>query len=237
MSGTTGTAVVFGTTGNVGYGVAQALLQAGYRVVAPTRSPEKAAALPDTFPAEARAAGELHPIVGDTSSRSGAQALYDSVVAAHGPVDHVVAAMGPWWQGGRTIDQSEAEYRQVMQQSLDVHVFAAQAFVAGMKDRPGSSYTIITGQGGHETIPDTSLLVIAVGGQFALSRMLRHEHAGDPIRINELLIAARIERKPRAGVVPSASFGQACRRLMESGEDGTIHTFRRGEPFLGEPVE
>ncbi len=220
--------VVFGATGNVGFGVAQALLGAGHTVVAPTRSAEGAGRLAQ----ELGGPGGLITLVGDVSDGGGAQALRDAVYARVGQVDHVVASIGPWWQKGRVIDQDEAEYRAVMRASLDGHVFAAQAFLPQLVGRAGASYTIVTGAGGNMAIPKTGLLVIAVSGVFGLSRMLRAEHAGDAVRVNELMIATRVEREARAGVVPAAELGEGVLRLVQSEVRGQALEFTRLRHFL-----
>lgn len=211
------TAVVFGSTGKVGWGAARALLAAGATVVGPSRDPKRAAAV----------AAELdhprfHAVVADVSDPVDAFRLRDVVAARFGPVDHVVASLGSWWQGGRLVEQTPAEFRRVQAMLLDGHVFAAQAFLPAMAGRAGASYTIVTGVGGHASIPGTGLLVVAVSGVFGLSRMLRAEHAADAVRVNELLVGARIERAPREGVVPAEVFGAALVAVAASGVRGQV---------------
>jgi len=73
--------------------------------------------------------------------------------------------------------------------------------------------------------------VIAVSGVFGLSRMLRAEHAGDPVRVNELLIRARVERAPRPGVVPAERFGAAAVTIAGSQLRGQVLTYDSPEQF------
>lgn len=220
------TAVVFGATGNVGWGVARALLDRGARVIAPIRSSASAASLEASLGGQTR----LHVVVGDPSTLDGARELA-RLAAEHGAVDHVVASMGPWWQKGRIVDQPEAEYRAVMQQSLDCHVFAAQAFLPGLAPRKNATYTIITGAGAKMSIPGTGLLVVAASGLLGLARMLRAEHADDEVRVNEVMIATRVERAARPGVVPSEQFGAAIGNLLQSGVRGQQLEFQTLERF------
>ena len=224
-------AVVFGTTGNVGWGVARALLARGVRVVAPIRDEAARADLVASL-------GDpptLHVLVGDPSTLDGAHALAAAIETTHGNVAHVVASIGPWWQKGRIVDQPEDEYRAVLRASLDAHVFAAQAFLARIEGRAGATYTIITGAGARMTLPGTGLLVIALSGLLGLSRMLRAEHAADPVRINEVMIMTRIERAARPGVVPAESFGEGLAVLLASERRGQQLEFRTLERFPGEP--
>ena len=218
--------VVFGATGNVGWGAAKAFLRAGAEVLLPTRSSEGAQRLQEELSAE----GQVKALVVDVSEPGGADTLTREVERRFGAPDHVFASMGPWWQKGPIIEQDADEYRQVMSASLDCQVYAAQGLLPLMVDR-GGSYTLVTGQGGHLTIPNTGLLVIAVSGVFGLSRMLRAELADRNVRVNELLIAARVERTPRKGVVPAEALGQSALQLATSAVKGRVLRFDRPEQF------
>jgi NAD(P)-dependent dehydrogenase (short-subunit alcohol dehydrogenase family) len=227
------TAVVLGVTGNVGWGAAKAFLKHGARVVGVTRSPEQARALPDLLGAPDR----VTALVADLSTPEGARSLADQLAAGsdgndgNDGYDHVFASMGPWWQKGPIVEQSGDEYREVMRANLDCQVFAAQALIPPIRRRSGASYTIVTGQGGHASIPGTGLLVIAVSGVFGLSRMLRLEHAADPVRVNELLISARVERAPRPGVVPAEEFGESAAAIAGSLLRGEVVRYDSPQQF------
>jgi len=222
----TSTALILGATGNVGWGAALAFLDRGAQVIVVSRDAERAASLPETLGAPDR----VTALVGDLSTPEGAHAVAREL-ASRGGCDHVFASMGPWWQKGPVVEQSAAEYRAVMASNLDCHVFAAQALLPELRTRAGSSYTIVTGAGGHATIPGTGLLVIAVSAVFGLSRMLRAEHTDDAVRVNELLIRARIEREPRAGVVPAATFGEAPVAIAASEVRGQVLHYDSPEAF------
>jgi NAD(P)-dependent dehydrogenase (short-subunit alcohol dehydrogenase family) len=213
-------AVVTGVTGNVGWGVAKALLERGASVIAITRSAEAAA----TVAASLDAHPKLQVEVGDLSRADSAMALGGRIAKA-GRIDHVVASLGAWWQKGLIVEQTAAEYEQVRAGSLDAQVFAAMAFLPQLRQRQGATYTMVTGAGGHMTIPSTGLLVIAVSGVFGLSRMLRAEHSQDAVRVNEVLIKARIEREARPGVVPAVAFGAGVATLLAGATRGAVVAF------------
>lgn len=215
--------LVTGVTGNVGFGVAQAMLAAGAEVVSSSRDAASAEA------ARAELGEGLTVHVGDLSREDDADRLRALVLEK--PLDHAVVSLGPWWQGGPIVEQSAEEYRKVMAQSLDGHVFAAQAFLPALRARPGSSYTIITGVGGKQSNPGTGLLVIAVAGVYALSRMLRAEHASDAVRVNEVLIATRVEKQARARVTKASDFGEAVVRLALGQDRGQVLEFTSLEAF------
>jgi NAD(P)-dependent dehydrogenase (short-subunit alcohol dehydrogenase family) len=151
--------------------------------------------------------------VGDLSDATSALELRDRI-AIKGEIDHVVAALGPWWQKGMIVEQSMQEYAVVRAGLQDAHVHAAMAFIPMLGGKAGSSYTIITGQGANMSIPGTGLLVIAATAVRGLSRMLREEHRNDSVRVNEVLISTRIERNPREGVVPAPVFGKHIAELL-----------------------
>lgn len=145
------TALVFGATGNVGFGAATAFLHAGATVIAPTRSLDGADRLSRDI-----GAATLHPVVGDVSDPVDAERLRDAILDAHGPLDHVVVSLGPWWQGGALAAQSPAEWSRVRAMLLDGHVHAAELFLSLLENAPAGtnpSYTIITGMGAHHVVP------------------------------------------------------------------------------------
>lgn len=212
-------ALVLGATGNVGHGVTSALLDAGATVVAPTRSAERAEALGQTFADRA-----IEAVVGDVSDVAGAVALVRAI-AERGPIDHVVASLGPWWQGGAVADQDPAEWARVRAMLLDGHVHAATQFLPLLRERPGATYTVITGMGAHHVMPGTSLLFVATGGVLSLSKVLRAEYEDGPVRVNEVLIKTRVEKAPRPGVTPSVELGQAVAALITSTRKSEVVSF------------
>ncbi len=140
----------------------------------------------------------------------------------------MVASLGSWWQKGDVVDQTAAEYADVRAASLDAQVHTAMAFLPVLRPRPGSTYTLITGAGGHMSLPGTGLLVVAVSGVFGLSRMLRQEHAQEEVRVNEVLIRTRIERAARAGVTPAVDFGKAMTEMLAGDARSAVLHFDGG---------
>ena len=217
--------VVFGATGNVGFGAATAFLDSGAQVLAPTRSEAGAERLNAAFSNPA-----LQPVVGDISDPSGAEALRDEI-AERGPIDHVVASLGPWWQKGPLAGQAPGEWQHVRRMLVDGHVHAAATLLPLLRERPGASYTVVTGMGAHHLVPDTSLLFVACGAVLSLAKWLRAEMSEGPVRVNELLIGCRIEKEPRKGVVPSAVFGRAPVAIAGSQVRGQVLRYDGPDEF------
>lgn len=203
--------VVTGISGNIGWGVAHALLSRGVDVVGVTRHQSSCAGIA----ASLGDSPQLSLEVGDLSDANSAADLGERI-ASSGDIDHVVAALGPWWQKGMIVEQSMQEYAKVRAALQDSHVHAAMVFIPLLGNTPNSSYTIITGQGANLTVPGTGLLVIAAIAVRGLSRMLREEHRGDTVRVNEVLIGTRIEKAPRPGVVFAPEFGSEIAGLLNA---------------------
>lgn len=216
-------AIVTGVSGNVGWGVAKALLIAGADVVAVSRSStldSVAASL--GLGEETRARLQVEHT--DFSDSSSALQLRDRLMRSGG-LNHAFISLGSWWQRGLIVDQSPAEYASVRGSLLDAQVHAAMALVPLLRHRDGATYTLVTGAAGHMSIPNTGLLVASVAGVMGLSRMLRAEHVQDAVRINEVLIETRIEREWRDGVVPSLAFGEAIVGMMGGSKRSEVLRF------------
>jgi NAD(P)-dependent dehydrogenase (short-subunit alcohol dehydrogenase family) len=216
-----GRTLVFGATGNVGWGLARALQAVQAPLLLVTRDDGQAQRLRAEF-------STAEVVVDDVSTAEGAERIA-AAAAQLGDLRHVFASIGPWWQKGPIADQPLTEWPAIRAAALDGQVFAAMALIRALRDVPGTSYTLVTGQGGHMSIRGTGLLVTAVQGVFGLSRMLRAEHEHRALRVNELLIRARIERSARPGVVPAEAFGAALVPLLAAppgeGPRGAVLTF------------
>jgi 3-oxoacyl-[acyl-carrier protein] reductase len=186
-------------------------------VIAPTRSEARAAELDEELGARG-----LTAAVGDVSDAAGATELASRILREHGPVRHVIASLGPWWQEGPLHEQPAGEWDRVRAMMLDGHVHAARSWLGPLAEEGEATYTIVSGMGAHHPAPGTSLLFVACGAVLSLSRLLREGGAPDGVRVNEILIGARIERSPRPGVVASATFGEFLRAVLESERAGEV---------------
>jgi 3-oxoacyl-[acyl-carrier protein] reductase len=216
--------VVFGATGNVGFGVASAALDAGASVILPARSTRSEAELHDQF-----AGRDARVVLGDVSDGPAADGLARRIREQHGPIDHVVASLGAWWSGGRLVDQTSETWEEVRRMLLDSHVHAARTMLPLLSGEE-SAYVIITGEGAVRPLPAASLLTIALGGTLALSRLLRAEHRRG-VRVNEVRIASRVEARPRPGVVPARAFGEALLQVLASDVRGAVIPFSSPATF------
>ncbi len=207
--------LVTGATGEVGWGVAHAAIHAGAHVILPTRTSAGLAALEAEFDGP-----RAHPVLADVGLEDGRQAAL--VVAERlGGLDHVIAPIGAWWQKGPSLEQPAAELDELLRTYVRIQFELVRAVAPALAASAGS-YALVTGAAGEHVIRDAGLLVVAVRGQYALSEVLRAELQQADFRLNELRIATRIEREPRAGVVPSRKAGRDLLELATSGTRSAV---------------
>lgn len=192
--------LVTGATGQVGWGAARAAADAGAELILPTRSMRGASALRADFPA-------AEVVVTDLSA-PGASSALAAVLDRSGRLDHVVAPLGSWWQGGTSIDQDANELDELLATYVSAQFRLLRASASLLREAAGS-YTLVTGAAGEMLIPGAGLLVVAVRAQYALADVLREELRSDRIRFNEFRIMTRIERSSRPGVITSREAGDA----------------------------
>lgn len=203
------TVLVTGATGQVGWGVARAAVRAGARVVLPVRA--GARALGPSLEGPTVVVVEC-----DLTDETSVTRLRDV-----GVVDHVAAPLGAWWQKGPSLAQPPRELRDLLAVYVEAQWLLMKTLAPALR-QSGGSYTIITGAAGEGMVPDGGLLVTAVRSQYALSKVLRHELAGEPFRVNEVRIACRIERDARPGVVPAEDAGADFVAVMAGAHRGEV---------------
>ena len=96
--------VLAGSTSTLGHAAARALLAAGARVVAVSRSAEKLAAL-EEYGARIE--------VCDLTDPAAVEDLRARIFASEGPVDGVIPLVGGWRGGGGITAQSDEDYRAI----------------------------------------------------------------------------------------------------------------------------
>lgn len=212
--------LVTGVTGNVGWGLAQALLANGATVIGLVRQTEDGSRVAQSLSHSSR----FLPLVGDLASATGAQAVADQLRAVGG-AGHAMMALGGWWQGGPVQKQSPESFAPVRAGILDTQVNAAMTILPILSGTADPTYTIITGAGAKMPIPDAGFTVIAAAGVVGLSMMLRHEGRDGPVRINEVMIQTRIERTAREHVTAAADFGAFVTLWLAQGYKGVVGHF------------
>lgn len=188
-------ALVAGGAGAVGEGVVAGLLAAGADVVVPSRDPARL----DALAARLEESSGLSTVVGDLGDPTGVAELRDRVLAEHGRLDAVVAALGRWWQGGDLVEVEEPVWRRVLDNNLTTHFLLARTFLPVLADRPGASYLFVNGDAAEVPVRGAGLACIAAAGQLMLMRTLAAELAERQVRVNALVLGPVITRSRPTG--------------------------------------
>lgn len=183
-------AVVLGATGVVGSGVVRKFLDAGMTVVGVSRSAIKLSDL--------KTALEIGPdepflaVVGDFADEASAAAAKRAVDEALGgrAIDHVVSAQGfaPVVQAPTSTEL--AAVKATLDDGLHNNFLAARVFLPDLKDRAGTSFTLVSGGLAHipPPMPKLWLATIKNAAINALTLALAAETASDAVRVNTVCI-------------------------------------------------
>lgn len=177
--------LVAGGAGRVGTGITAALLGQGATVVVPSRRPEALARLRERT---ADAAGTLVTLDGDVGQPEGAERIRDQVTARFGALDGAAAAVGGWWQGPVLWETPVAELDRVAAANVRTHFVIARTFLPLLLDRPGASYTLISGTAAEEPSPKAGLSSVTGAAVVMLMRTLAAEARGHAVRVNLLML-------------------------------------------------
>ncbi|MCK9249424.1 MAG: SDR family oxidoreductase [Solirubrobacteraceae bacterium] len=183
------TAVVCGGAGEVGEGIAAALLHAGARVAVPSRSPDRLADLEQRLEAAGVPVARLIPVVGDLSAgESAARRLAADVVRLGGPPDLVVAALGGWDSGPPLADVPLEQWERTVHDGLRAHHLAVRAFIPALRGRPGSGYVMINGAAARYPVAGSGAVSTVAAGELMAAQVLAAEEAGHGIQVEAYVL-------------------------------------------------
>jgi NAD(P)-dependent dehydrogenase (short-subunit alcohol dehydrogenase family) len=123
-AGMTGNAVVIGATGDVGRGIAKALLADGYQVIAVGRTQGKLDALRSDFPADAK----MQAVVGSVADEETGKAAAERVLA-FGVPQVVVTTVNGDTTPKPVFDLSTTEVGAALRDNVLTHYAAAKSFI------------------------------------------------------------------------------------------------------------
>ena len=188
-------ALVLGGAGEVGEGIARALLAAGAIVAVASRDNDKLSAIHDRIPVEWD--GQYVPIHGDIGTPDGVMAVRDRVEFVCRRLDAVVASIGKWYQKAPIIFSNLDEWKTALDHNLTLHYLAATTFIPMINKRPGSSYLFINSAAADVPVPNSGLMSISAHAQLMLMRVLASEHRHEPVRVNSLVLGTPIVTRMR----------------------------------------
>lgn len=127
------TVLIAGATSTAGHTAARTLAEAGARVIAVGRDPERLAALGES------AVG----VAGDLTDEASVARIVDQVHAAYGQIDGVLHLVGGWRGGGGLAGQSEADYR-FLEQSFTALRLVSRAFDTDLRASDAGRLAIVS---------------------------------------------------------------------------------------------
>ena len=180
--------LVAGGAGGVGEAIVRALLDAGHRIVVPSRSAARLERLRNDVAADRQRSDRLITITGDIGTIGGAQAIRDRIARDVGRLDVLIPSLGGWWEGG-LLDATPAVWDIVMDEMVRTHYVFAHVFVPVIRAQPeGGRYIGIGGGAAYHPIRNSSLVSIAGAAQLMLTRALRQEIPEDAVDVLELVV-------------------------------------------------
>lgn len=206
--------LIAGGGGAVGEGIVEKFLEAGAKVIVPSRSEEKLDALRDKF---SDGKNNLTIIGEDIGSESGAAKVRDAILQKFGRIDAVVASVGGWWQGLPVVNIPLETWNEVLANNLTSHFIIAKNFLPVLLEQNAGNYIFIAGEGGVYPVPQSIPISVAVAGELMLAKGLQAENKDSKVQINVLLLGF-VNTKERRGYaqadwITSEDVGEFAARL------------------------
>jgi NAD(P)-dependent dehydrogenase (short-subunit alcohol dehydrogenase family) len=162
------------------------------------------------------ASDRLVRVSADVGDRDGAESIKAVITERFdGRLDHVVSSSGPWYKHAPTYEMPLDEFYKIQRSNFDAHFVIWHTFAPLLVDRPGSSYTVVTGMAGNAP-GKSGLTGVFAASLFALSDLFISETASKPVRVNELRISVRVENDANYERLGKPSFA------MSSSEFGAV---------------
>jgi 3-oxoacyl-[acyl-carrier protein] reductase len=174
-------AIVTGAGRNIGRAIALALAADGASIVVNARGNRAEA---DSVAREIEAAGGKALVhIGDVAAAAEVQAMVDAALKNFGRIDILVnnAALR---REKPFADMSHAEWREIMDVTLDGPFHCAKACLAALRDSGAGTIVNIGGLSAHTGAANRAHVVTAKAGIVGFTRALAHDLAPDGITVN-----------------------------------------------------
>src|SRR5262245_5419821 len=177
MNNITKTAIVTGASSGIGLGMAQTLLEKGYRVVANSRNITKSNALTSTE--------NLRFVDGDIADKGVAARVVNTAVKSFGRLDLLVNNAGIFVPKPFT-DYTPDDFNRVLSTNVAGFFYVTQSAIAQMRTQKSGHVVNITTTLVDQPIAgvSTALTNLSKGGLQSVAKALAMEYVADGIRVN-----------------------------------------------------
>jgi NAD(P)-dependent dehydrogenase (short-subunit alcohol dehydrogenase family) len=223
--------LVAGGTGGVGEAIVRSLLDAGHRIIVPSRSATRLERLRNDVAPDRARSDRLITFTGEIGTIDGAHAIRDRIARDVGRLDTLIPSLGGWWEGG-LLDATPAVWDVVMNEMVRTHYVFAHVFVPVIRAQPeGGRYIGIGGGAAYHPIHNSSLVSIAGAAQLMLTRALRKEIPESTVDVLELVVDGPVRTRDSAHLatpdwIAAAEVGRIVAELVAIGrtEDPSTRT-------------
>jgi NAD(P)-dependent dehydrogenase (short-subunit alcohol dehydrogenase family) len=224
-------ALVTGGSRGIGLGIAEALGEAGARLIVSSKTYRAGAV--EGLKARGYAVDYLQADMEDLSAPG---ALIASALETAGRLDILVNNAGVA-TGGDTLDYPWAEYRRVMDINLDALFLCCQAVLGPMRDAGGGVILNIGSISGLvSNVPQRQAAYNASkAAVHMLTKSLASDYAADNIRVNAIA-PGYIETDMTNGGLADPERGPLWRQLTPMGRAGTVEEIAAAALFLCSPA-
>jgi NAD(P)-dependent dehydrogenase (short-subunit alcohol dehydrogenase family) len=234
--------LVAGGAGGVGEEIVRALLDAGHRVIVPSRSAGRLERLRNDVAAQPERSERLITFIGDIGILEGAYEVRERIASETGRLDVLVPSLGGWWEGG-LLDATPSVWDVVMHEMLRTHYVFAHVFVPVLRAQPeGGRYIGIGGGAAYHPIRNSSLVSIAGAAQLMLTRALRQEIPETTVDVLELVVDGPVRTRDSEHLatpawISAAEVGRIVAELVAYGRTSDPSTQTSGPIVRMRPVK
>ncbi|MET3106365.1 NAD(P)-dependent dehydrogenase (short-subunit alcohol dehydrogenase family) [Oxalobacteraceae bacterium GrIS 2.11] len=182
--------VVAGGAGGIGERITRMFLQQGARVIVPSRSKEKLAALGNSL--QDISTGEFIPLKADVGTQQGLTAMA-ALIEKEGKLRAAVSAVGTFWQGPGALEVPIDEVHRVFQDTFFPYVGLSQTLIPALG--PDTHFIKLNGILAMQAVPNVSAFGVSATAQMAWTRFLIAEADQSTPWITELVIDSLVRTR------------------------------------------
>jgi 3-oxoacyl-[acyl-carrier protein] reductase len=213
------TALVTGSSGGIGLGIAASLAREGATVIISGRSEASVRSAIETIGQRVPSA-KLIPLVSDTGTASGCAAA----IAAHPDVDILVNNLGIYEAVG-FFDETDEAWQRLFEVNIMSGVRLSRHYLRGMLTRNRGRVVFISSESGLSPAPEMAHYSATKSMQLSISRSLAELTKGTAVTVNSVLPGPTLTEGVQrfiADVFPGVPEDEAARRFVRENRPASL---------------